>query len=150
MENIHSLANKLRENLVDDRHHIVVNPIFDDCSCKSLTEHCLYMYIPHIGAEHYESKEQKSIQNKIKESQEKVKQLIFEYIKANDLKIAVSKQSTCGSFECTGHYEDPFKKKADGKHIFIKEFPENINGAYVYFLKPDHMKILDVLQSKLS
>lgn len=150
MKPIYSLEEKLRECLADNRHSITVNPHYDSCSCQGLVEDSLYIYIPHIGAEHYISKAQKLRENRIKESQEKVKQHILEYAKENNLEIAISKNSFCGSIECSGHYMDPFTKKADDKHIFIRRLPEDINGAYVYFLKPENMEILETLQSRLS
>jgi len=149
MKEIYSLSKKLQEYLVDERHSITTNPRFDGCSCKGLIEGSLYMYIPHIGAEHYESKAQKIKENRIKESQEQVKEQIKSYAKENNLEIAVSKTKFCGSFECTGHYVDPFKEKADGEHVIIKDFPKDINGAYVYFLKPENMEIMELMQSRI-
>jgi len=150
MKPIYSLTEKLQKCLVDKRHSITPNPIFDHCSCKGLIEGSLYFYIPHIGAEHYESEAQKAQENRIKESQEQVKKQIKTYAKENGLEIAASKTKFCNSVECTGHYLDPFKEKADGKQVFVKDLPEDINGAHVYLLKPENMEILELMQSRLS
>lgn len=148
MESFQLLTKKLQNFLVNERHSITPNPRFDGCSYKDLIENSLYLYIPYSGAELYESKTQKLNQNKIKESQEQVKQQILEYGKTNNLEIVVSKDKRCDSFKCTGHYSDPFKEKEDDKHVFLGKLPENMNGAYVYFLKSENLDILKTIQSR--
>ncbi|MBL7101094.1 MAG: hypothetical protein ISS23_04025 [Nanoarchaeota archaeon] len=148
MKDIYELGRNLTNCLVGEQHSVTVNTL-DRCSCKGLIEDSLYLFIPHIGAEHYDSKAQKSKQNRIKESQKIVKQQILKYAKTNNLEIAVSKNSRCGSMECTGHYMDPFKRKADDEHVFIQKLPKDVNGTYVYFLKPENMEILKTIQSRL-
>ena len=90
MKDIYELGRNLTNCLVGEQHSVTVNTL-DRCSCKGLIEDSLYLFIPHIGAEHYDSKAQKSKQNRIKESQKIVKQQILKYAKTNNLEIAVSK-----------------------------------------------------------
>ena len=85
------------------------NPLFDGCSCQGLVESSMYLYVPSDNV-----------------AQRAMKKQIREYASENGLGLVVAKDEHCGSVECTGHYSDPFKKKADSK----RSSPLEMGSAY--------------------
>ncbi|MEA3379177.1 MAG: hypothetical protein U9Q69_06115 [Nanoarchaeota archaeon] len=103
---------------------ICPNPDFNECSCKRLLEGHLYLFIP--GR---------------KDLQERIKEKMKSFAEKERFHHITTTQRLCkGNWECYGHYVDPFKEKNDG-HVFVDEFPEELNGAYVHFLNEANYEI---------
>jgi len=136
MKNIFSLVNRLKSYLPDlvpsSGDEIISNPPFDGCSCPGVIEDSVYFYVPRTH----------------KMMQQNMKKEIKNYSNSNGLEFVVSKTKFCSTVECTGDYVDPFKEK-EGEHVFMNDFPDSLNGSYLYFLKPENMEFLRIIQSGL-
>ena len=108
--------------------HISTSDLLNNCGYKEIVDGHLYIYIPEVNLH------------------EKVKNKILDFVKQNNLQMIVTTTKYCaGDIECRGHLVDPLKIEDNGDNILENQFPENINGASVYFFSEKNFKKYKVL-----
>ena len=72
------------------------------------------------------------------ETQALARSRIAQYVQENGLRMIVTKKKHCpGNYECYGHYVDPAKSGEEREHVFLNEFPDDINGTDVHMMTED-------------
>ena len=57
-----------------------------------------------------------------------------------DVMLIVSTGRFCGEQGCSGHYEEPLSSELETDLLLHDRFPQDISGAYIYFIERDKFK----------
>jgi hypothetical protein len=127
MDNVKELMNCLelivgRKQIGKFGPSVTLNPSYNEFPHKELVEDHFYVHTPK------------------EELGKRVKWIMRNYAREKGLHVVVATKYSCG-YECQcPHQVDPFNpdSKGYGDNVFINTFPEDMSGAYVYFLNEDN------------
>jgi len=134
MDEVYDLAKRIRELIGHDPKELsspdvrVDTGSLGDCSRRDLLESTLYIFCPDDNL-------QKNVKNELQG-----------HIKNTKLHFVITTRRYCDTVECRSHYVDPFETAIGDEHVFVDEFPENINGSHVHFLNQKNYAIFESIR----